>query len=103
MAENETDTQEAGGTIWDAPNQQVVRDDASAPWEEGTGGETGTPVNVGAEFEPVEASGQAVTDDDLDAMTKDELLAHAKDAGVTPANAGMTKDELRESIAESRR
>jgi hypothetical protein len=27
-----------GGTVWDAPNQQVVREDASAPWEEGTGG-----------------------------------------------------------------
>jgi hypothetical protein len=26
------------GTQYDAPNQQVVRADGSAPWDEGTGG-----------------------------------------------------------------
>jgi hypothetical protein len=25
-------------TMWDAPNQQVVRGDQSAPWDEGQGG-----------------------------------------------------------------
>jgi hypothetical protein len=29
----------AGGDTYDAPNQQVVRADGSAPWEEGTGGQ----------------------------------------------------------------
>ena len=31
-------------------------------------------------------------------MTKDELLAHAQDIGVSPANAAMSKAELREAI-----
>jgi len=35
---------------------------------------------------------------DLDSMTKDELLAYAQQVGASPANAGMTKDELRASI-----
>ena len=75
-------------TQWDAPNQQVVRDDASAPWEEGTGGEAGEPV----------AAREVDESTDLDEMTKDELLAHARNIGASPANAAMTKDELRASI-----
>ena len=35
---------------------------------------------------------------DLDAMTKDELLALAKQRGISPANAAMTKDELRAAL-----
>jgi len=35
---------------------------------------------------------------DLEAMTKDELLAEAQELGVSPANAGMTKAQLIESI-----
>jgi hypothetical protein len=31
-------------------------------------------------------------------MTKDELLSYAQELGVSPANAGMTKDELRAGI-----
>jgi len=34
----------------------------------------------------------------LDAMTKDELLALAQSLGVSPANASMTKDDLRAGI-----
>lgn len=67
-------------TLWDAPNQQVVRDDHSAPWEEGTGGAPEVPG--------------ATVGDDLDAMTKDELLVYAQGFGVTPANASMTKADL---------
>jgi len=33
-----------GGEQWDAPNQQVVRADGSAPWEEGEGGSTLEPT-----------------------------------------------------------
>jgi hypothetical protein len=33
-----SDDGSAGGELWDAPNQQAVRPDSSAPWEEGTGG-----------------------------------------------------------------
>lgn len=66
-----------GGVMWDAPNQQVVRDDHSGPWEEGTGGDTDVPTATG-----------------LDDMTKDELLAYAQSHGVTPANASMNKADL---------
>ena len=69
-------------TVWDAPNQQVVRADESGPGDEGTGG--------AAASEPSE----------LDAMTKDELLAMAQELGVSPANAAMSKAELRAGIEE---
>jgi hypothetical protein len=36
------ETVDTGGQMWDAPNQQVVREDASHPSEEGTGGQEGT-------------------------------------------------------------
>ena len=71
-------------TEWDAPNQQVVRPDQSHPSEVGTGGEPG---------EQGGASGSS-----LDGMTKDELLAYAQQIGVSPANASMTKDDLRAGI-----
>jgi hypothetical protein len=35
---------------------------------------------------------------DLDAMTKDELIDYAQAQGISPANATMTKAELREAI-----
>jgi hypothetical protein len=35
---------------------------------------------------------------DLDEMTKAELLELARERGISPANAAMSKDELRESI-----
>jgi hypothetical protein len=41
-----------------------------------------------------------VSEVDLDSMTKDELLEHAKSLGVSPANNAMTKDELRQAIDE---
>jgi hypothetical protein len=34
------DEPETGGAMYDAPNQQVVRPDGSAPWDEGKGGST---------------------------------------------------------------
>jgi hypothetical protein len=37
---------------------------------------------------------------DLDEMTKDELLAYGQELGITPMNAGMTKDEIRAAIDE---
>jgi hypothetical protein len=46
------------------------------------------------EFEP--PAEEAVTG--LDAMTKEELLEHARELGVTPANRDMTKDEIRAGI-----
>lgn len=81
---SETAEPTRGAPLWSAPNQQVVRPDQSAPWDEGTGGSTAP------EPEP----------QGLDAMTKAELLEHAKELGVTPANAAMSKDELRTAIDE---
>jgi hypothetical protein len=75
--------------LYDAPNQQVVRADGSGPWEEGTGGES--EEDTGGESDVVQPV-------DLDAMTKDELLAYAQQLDVSPANAAMTKDELRAGI-----
>ncbi len=80
-----------GGTEWDAPNQQVVRADQSAPWDEGTGGDPDEPTPVAT----VETGAPAV---DLDNMTKDELLELAQRLEVSPANASMSKGELREGI-----
>jgi len=51
------------------------------------------------EFEPpadAAASG-------LDGMTKEQLLERATQLGVTPANAGMTKDELKAGIEQAER
>jgi len=40
---------DTGGTVWDAPNQQVVREDQSAPWDEGNGGTGPEPKDTTAE------------------------------------------------------
>jgi hypothetical protein len=69
---------------FDYPNKQVLGLDP--PWVEGTGGTAAEPL------EPSEPT------TDLDEMTKDELLQVARDRGVSPANAAMTKEELRASI-----
>jgi hypothetical protein len=72
--------------LWDAPNQQVVRPDESGPWEEGEGGTTHE---------------ETPQPNKLDEMTKAELLEHAKQLGVSPANNDMTKEELRAAIDEA--
>jgi hypothetical protein len=75
-----------------APNQQVVRADGSGPWDEGEGGGAGGAA-------PATATAESTSPElDLDAMTKDELLALAQSLGVTPANASMTKDEIRAGV-----
>jgi hypothetical protein len=70
---------------WYAPNQQAVRADGSGPAEEGSGGAgDGAPSNGNGE-------------PNLDAMTKDELLAYAQEQGID-VDASMTKAEIREAI-----
>jgi hypothetical protein len=72
------------GDSFDDPNREAV---GLAPaWEEGTGGGSGdeTPPEPPPE---------------LDAMTKDELLAVAAERGLN-ANATMTKAEIRQVIDE---
>ena len=76
--------------LHDAPNQQVVRPDGSAPWEEGEGGSSqpeGTPTQA---EEPAEVP----AGEDYAAMTKADLISLAQSRGISPANNDMTKDEL---------
>jgi len=73
------------GELFDAPNKEAVG--LEPPWVEGTGGAGEDPPPP-----PPENGG------DLDSMTKDQLLAEAQSRGLSPANAGMTKDELRAVI-----
>ena len=74
---------------YDAPNQQVVRGDGSAPWDEGTGG--GEDVGQGAAPEGDDQPG-------VDDMSKAELLDEAEARGVD-VDASMTKAEIRAAIA----
>ena len=97
--QGEESAAERSGTTWDAPNQQVVREDQSAPWDEGTGGTPGTPETQ-ASSDASEETTETEEAEDLDAMTKDELLDYARSIGASPANASMTKDELRDAIDE---
>jgi hypothetical protein len=88
---------EPGGTIWDDPNQQVVREDQSPSWEQGTG--------AGGSPDPQKETKPADEDADeertLDEMTKTELLEYAQARGYTPANASMAKDEIRAVIDDN--
>jgi len=72
-------------SIYDDPNREVLGLDPA--WVEGSGGEGGTAPET-----------QTGDSSDLDAMSKEQLLELAASLGVTPANAGMTKDEIRAGI-----
>jgi hypothetical protein len=83
------------GTIWDSPNQQVVRADGSAPWDEGTGGAI---LKTAEEEAAAEAAAELASEPGLNEMTKAQLLAYAQGLGVSPANNDMTKDEIRAGV-----
>jgi hypothetical protein len=90
------------GQVWDAPNQQAVRDDQSAPWDEGSGGTPGPSAEELAEQQLAAQEESATQSEaDLDSMTKDQLLSYAQSKGISPANASMTKDEIRASIEDA--
>jgi hypothetical protein len=74
------------GELFDAPNKEAVG--LEPPWVEGTGGTGEDPPP------PPPENGDVALDD----MTKDELLAEAQSRGLSPANAGMSKAELRAVI-----
>jgi hypothetical protein len=94
MTDTETETEDVGGTVWDAPNQQVVREDESPPWEEGSGaGGNPDPQDLVADEEAGDLT--------LDEMTKQQLLEYAQSKGYSPANAAMSKDEIRATIDEN--
>jgi len=89
---DETTVQEAGGTVFDDPNREAVGLDPA--WVEGTGGTPDEVTPTDPPADPPDGGGGS----DLDQMTKDQLLEHAQQLGVSPANASMTKDELRAGI-----
>ena len=85
----------------DAPNQQVVRPDASAPWDEGEGGtEAAVEPATDAEREVREAEPEVESEPEqnpLDDMTKGELIDEAERRGVD-VDASATKAEIREAL-----
>ena len=97
MADNEPTT-EQGGTQWDDPNRQAVGLDPA--WVQGTGGEAGDPNAQVVEETPDQQP--ATEGENLDAMTKVDLLALAKERNVSPANNDMTKQELIDAIRGQR-
>jgi hypothetical protein len=70
---------DTGGTVWDAPNQEVVG--VGPPWVEGTGG---------VEAEPA-------AEPNIDTMTKAQLLAYADEHGVE-VDESWTKDDIKAEI-----
>jgi hypothetical protein len=88
----EVEPEQQRGNRPDAANQQMVRPDGSGPATVGNGGSTWPPE--GGQQRKTGSAG-------LDEMTKDELLDYARSRDISPANGGMTKDELRASIDEA--
>ena len=79
--------------MFDDPNREAVG--LEPAWVEGTGGSSGGDEEV----EPTAAAFEGTpTGEQLDAMTKDELLAYAQQIGVSPANAAMAKAEIRAGV-----
>ena len=93
----ETDT----SGLLDAPNQQVVRPDASGPADEGEGGtEASVEPTTDAEREVREAEPESEPEPEtnpLDEMTKGELIDEAERRGVD-VDASATKAEIREAL-----
>ena len=77
-------------SVFDDPNREAVG--LEPAWVEGTGGTPG-------EVTPTDTSGGG---DELDEMTKADLLQLAKDREVSPANNDMTKQELIDAIRAQR-
>ena len=86
-------------TLWDAPNQQVVRADESPPWEEGTGGEVPEPPDP-PDPPTVPPEGNGEEEIPVSEMTKQQLLKHAEKLGLDLDDT-LTKAEIREAIDEA--
>ena len=82
--------------MFDDPNREAVG--VEPAWVEGTGGTPGE-VTPTADGPSADTSGGK---DQLDSMTKAELLDLAKERGVSPANNDMTKQELIDGIRAQR-
>ena len=87
------------GAMYDDPNREAVG--LEPAWVEGTGGTPGeiTPVDTGDDGPSADTSGGQ---DQLDQMTKADLLQLAKDRNISPANNDMTKQELIDAIRGQR-
>ena len=83
--------------LLDAPNQQVVRPDASGPADEGEGG-TVHPESEQAQVEPeAQAEPEPEPETDLDSMTKGQLIDEAERRGID-VDHSATKAEIREAL-----
>ena len=76
------------GGYLDDPNRNAVG--LEPAWAEGFGG---SDTSAGGGPPPDDT-----VENFLDGLNKDQLLDRAQSLGVTPANAGMTKEELRAGI-----
>ena len=85
-------------SVFDDPNREAVG--LEPAWVEGTGGTPGeiTPTDTGDESTADTSGGT----DELDQMTKADLLQLAKDRNISPANNDMTKQELIDAIRGQR-
>jgi hypothetical protein len=81
-------------SVFDDPNREAVG--LEPAWVEGTGG---TPGEVTPTDATADTSGGT---DELDQMTKADLLQLAKDRDISPANNDMTKQELIDAIRGQR-
>jgi len=86
--------------LWDDPNRQAVGLDPA--WVEGTGGTPGT-EEAEAEQQDEQRDDRdtdegETEDEELESMTKTDLLALAKERNISPANNDMTKQELIDAI-----
>jgi hypothetical protein len=90
------------GEVFDDPNRQAVGLDPA--WVEGTGGTEGDGQPKIEETGPGETEAEDSTEGgpNLEEMTKDELLAYGQQLGISPMNAGMSKDEIRQAIDQHR-
>ena len=85
------------GTVFDDPNREAVG--VEPAWVEGTGGTPGEVTPVDDDGPSADTSGGT---DQLDQMTKADLLQLAKDRNISPANNDMTKAELVDAIRGQR-
>jgi len=79
-----SEPQDTGGTIWDAPNKQVLG--LEPPWVEGDGGEP-----------PRVPPGEEIPIDD---MTKAQLLEQAQTRGLDVDDTN-TKAEIKAALTEA--
>jgi len=78
------------GGVWDWPNQQTVREDASGPGVDTTPGTAAAEAAGEDEFE----------EPTVEEMTKAQLLDYAAENDIE-VDEGMTKAEIREAIADA--